>query len=640
MSALASFLSNLFISPLYLWFLGLIPIVVLLYILKLRRTAVVIPSTMLWRKSLHDLTANAPFQRLRKNLLLFLQVLILLLAVLALARPFIQTEGVRGENLCLIIDHSASMSAKEEGGTRLELAKQRALDLIDTMESGDRTMVVSFAETAAVLCELTDDRRRLKSAVGAIAPTETRSNVRDAMLIVKSLAPDNPDVPSVAAGLEIFLISDGRITDLPELSALSKRVTYLRVGETARNAGIVAFQMRAPEEGEGVRQAFVLVHNADAQELKTTLTLYYEDAALAVEEITVPGQASTERVFSLPKLEEGLLRAELDLDDALEADNRAWLAVRPEAYLKVLLVSEPEAVGAYFLRRVLTLDPRVQASTMPPSDYADTGEYDLTIFNGAPPASAGDDGAGPLPSGSLLYVNAVPPLPGLAATGLLENPPVLAVEKDHPVMRFLNPGNVRISKAMKVDLPQGARSLMSTTGGPLVADVSRGDRQILMIGFDLADSNWPLHLSFPLFVQNLLSWLPRSSMTGETGAATGAPLEIMPVPEIDEAQITRPDGSREKVELDPLRPVFYGNTDTAGPYEVKLGEETRLFAVNLLDKNETAIAPAPSLNLGRAAVEAVEGPVRFNREFWWWLAAAALAVLCLEWWIYSRRAWL
>src|SRR5436305_9759577 len=61
--------------------------IIALYFLKLRRRPVQVPSTLLWRRSLEDLHVNSLFQRLRRNLLLFLQLLVVLLAMLALAGP-------------------------------------------------------------------------------------------------------------------------------------------------------------------------------------------------------------------------------------------------------------------------------------------------------------------------------------------------------------------------------------------------------------------------------------------------------------------------------------------------------------------------------------------------------------------------
>src|SRR2546422_693955 len=58
----------------------LVPLLlVLLYFLKMRRQPLQVPSTFLWKKSVEDQTVNSLFQWLRRNLLLILQLLCVLL---------------------------------------------------------------------------------------------------------------------------------------------------------------------------------------------------------------------------------------------------------------------------------------------------------------------------------------------------------------------------------------------------------------------------------------------------------------------------------------------------------------------------------------------------------------------------------
>src|SRR5271168_1834211 len=152
------------------WFLlAGVPVgIIALYFLKLRRRPVRVPSTILWRRSLEDLHVNSLFQRLRRNLLLFLQLLAVALAMLALAGPRLKGTAGQGQRFVLLIDNSASMAATDVAPSRLAKAKQAAKKVVAEMDSDDLAMVIKFGEKAQVVSNYTGDRRMLAQRIDAI----------------------------------------------------------------------------------------------------------------------------------------------------------------------------------------------------------------------------------------------------------------------------------------------------------------------------------------------------------------------------------------------------------------------------------------------------------------------------------------
>jgi Ca-activated chloride channel family protein len=137
-----------FLTPLAFLGAGIAIPIILMYMLRLRRREVVVSSNFLWQQIVHDQEANTPWQRLRRNLLLFLQLLILVLLVLALARPAQIVPSISAGRSVILLDASASMNAvdEEDGRTRWEQAKIEARQLVSEMGAGDEISIIRVGD--------------------------------------------------------------------------------------------------------------------------------------------------------------------------------------------------------------------------------------------------------------------------------------------------------------------------------------------------------------------------------------------------------------------------------------------------------------------------------------------------------------
>ncbi|MBE2202467.1 MAG: VWA domain-containing protein, partial [Anaerolinea sp.] len=139
-----------FLTPLSLLF-GLLALpIIILYMLRLRRRETLVSSTLLWQKLLRDREANAPWQKLRRNLLLLLQLLILAALALALARPFLPVPSVVSGSVVILLDGSASMTATDVAPTRFAAAKVEAERLINDLGGSQQMTIIKVGYTPDV----------------------------------------------------------------------------------------------------------------------------------------------------------------------------------------------------------------------------------------------------------------------------------------------------------------------------------------------------------------------------------------------------------------------------------------------------------------------------------------------------------
>jgi len=118
---------------------GLAALIVIQYILKLRRPARTVPSTFLWQRALADSRANAPWQRLKPDALLLLQLLALTALVLALMRPYVLRAGTVGEDVVAVawmIEELRVSLFAQRLGTAYPVSAKRIRKAIDAVERG------------------------------------------------------------------------------------------------------------------------------------------------------------------------------------------------------------------------------------------------------------------------------------------------------------------------------------------------------------------------------------------------------------------------------------------------------------------------------------------------------------------------
>ena len=197
-----------FLAPLALAGLVFVPLVIAMYLLKLRRDEAVVPSTLLWQRLVADVEANAPWQRLRRSLLLLLQLLLVLLLVFLAARPFIERPAGLAGDLVLVVDTSASHAGHRRDPEPARGGQGGRHRRAERPPGGGKVSVIAAGRTARVVANGTSDLGRVRQAIAGIQPTADIGNLADALRLASALAARSGDA-------EILVATDAALATPP-----------------------------------------------------------------------------------------------------------------------------------------------------------------------------------------------------------------------------------------------------------------------------------------------------------------------------------------------------------------------------------------------------------------------------------------
>lgn len=627
-----------------------IPLLLLLYFLRLRRRPLRISSTMLWERAVEDLHANTPFQRLRSSTLLLLQLIALVLVVLALMQPQIEGGSPREGTHIILIDRSGSMEAVDvDGITRLAIAKEKASDLVNQIYGGGlfssssgETMVISFSDHAEVVAPFTDSKQQLLHAIESIQPTHGKSSISEPLKLARAYTTNvDPEQDGISSSefAQLELFSDGLIDDIQDQALQGgETLQYHMIGSPLdKNIGISTIDAKRSDESSDDVQVFLSLVNTNSKDETVEIELQIDGVPVGVQEVQIPkqsdGLAGTSSLvfvpFSMPQ--SGVIEARLLLEDSLAIDNHASLIIPPAKELKVLVAEE----GAQIVRTVLQGMPLADLKVVTSSKLKtmiESGEsyaYDVVVIRNIPLDT--------LPRGKYLIFGEPPPIAPFDTFAEGEAQVMLVASENHPVMRFVRYEDIVVTKGHDVVLQNAVDTLLEGSNWPAVMTYRGDGIHLVYIAFDPIDSNWPYLRSFPFFVFNGIQFLGH---TGDqlTASTTKIGQTITEnIREEGKATLEEPDGTTHTILVDKSGNVSWGPVRLSGVHTISSDNQSdSLISINS-PHQESMIASTEKISIGaKEVVASSSGGLSFI-QLWPWALGAVLVVLFVEWWVYQKK---
>ncbi len=623
-------------------------LVVVFYILKLKRRPVPVPFSRLWEKILRDKQATSLFSQLKRLLSLLLQLLIVALMIFAMGDPRTTINLREGRNIVVLVDASASMQATDESPTRLERGRAALKDVVRGLGASDRLLIAQMDSTTTPLSTMTSEVSELEKALAAVTPTDTRADFPRALRFAMDTLRGLPSP-------EIIVVSDGALGEPRDSLGLVDlervKLSFIPVGEVTANVAITAFSVRRYPLDKSRYEAMLELSNTGEEEVTVELRVYGDGLLNDTSRLRL--KAKEKNLRFLPSLSgashqlkaevllvQGAENSTTTVPDALPTDNVAYALMPERRRARVQVVSQ----GNLYLDAALLLDEYLDVITVAPDKYPAEGKFDVTIFDSVSLRPSEN-------SGHLFFLNpSGKDLPFTVEKEVLDDDPQSPLGFDeilseHPIVRHtelsdVNVGRVKILKGEKEDKIVGA-----SFKGPILLAGRRAGFKFVALGFDIRESDLPLRISWPLLVLNTINDFVEEDASYLSSFSTGGVWRVPAPSQLQTVKVIEPSGKERKIPVDDGRAVMLGQR--AGFYSLEseeLDPATREptfkaeFAANLVDPRESAIAPVKELTVGDKSAGEVGGfSVGVRRENWIYLLLAVIAISAIEWLTFHRR---
>ncbi|MGE7693292.1 vWA domain-containing protein [Lysinibacillus sp. NPDC094177] len=566
---------------------AIIPVIVLLYyFFRKKYTDQTVSSTLFWSEIMQETRVSPYLKHLQKNALLYLQLLALLLLVLALMNPYVKKSTIVGAQTIFIVDTSATMLAGKDQST-FDTHKKEMLSLVNELNGRPVTLITTGNTPKAILQQETNTKD-IEKAIQQLHVTYETAQMNKALDAAQAFVGNTPT--------SIYVFTDS--LDKKQLPMEKDTVKWIVKGSAKNLTNIAITRFAATTDGKSA-MAFVQLQNDIDQEQYVTLSIENaEGKELVSESVALPPNEAVTKTFKDLSLED-TMTAKIDAKDDYAVDNSQTVLIQT-ATSKIVV---DQSMHQLIQKGLQTINSSVKI--VPSSQMADN--LDATVVT---------------------------------------NQKALLEKMDKPIVLFGRDDVEKVGVTGKVDTSSDSlfafselkdiyvsaiypgfdnyKTIASVGDQPFIQRSPKGDIIVLA---DIADTDWPLHPSFPLFLWSAEQELSES--IGSLGIFTPNEQRAVALAQGDWSIYSQADEFLSSITngllTAPMKP---------GIYTTRSNDEEKRFIVQL-QAQERMIENGTSYTLGELQDNGKEEISKAS--FVPWLILIILVLLVLEWEVQRRR---
>lgn len=288
---------------------AIFPVIVLLYyFFRKKYTDQPVSSTLFWSEIMQETRVSPYLKHLQKNALLYLQLLALLLLVLALINPYMKKSTIVGAQTIFIVDTSATMLAGKEQST-FDAHKKEMQSLVEQLDGRPVTLITTGNSPQAVLQQETNVKT-IEQTIQDLHVTYETAQINKALDVAQAFVGDSPT--------SIYVFTDA--LDKKQLPMEKESVKWLVHGSAKDLTNVAITRFAATTDGKST-MALVQLQNDTDKEQKLTLTLQNSKGDVLIDEpVSLAATETMSKSFKdLPLMD--TVTAKIDVKDDYAIDN-------------------------------------------------------------------------------------------------------------------------------------------------------------------------------------------------------------------------------------------------------------------------------------------------------------------------------